>query len=105
MAEPPQLMTAAEAMATLRCGKTRLFELLADGTIQRGARYGRHLVILAESVYAACEAEYHPPEAPKRRRGRRGAAAAADAFLAKFRAERRRSRAAQRATESGPRGG
>jgi excisionase family DNA binding protein len=62
----PALLTVAEAAETLRCSRTRVFELLASGVLVRGRRFGRRTVILAESVFAALEQEYHPPAPPKR---------------------------------------
>lgn len=60
------LLTIEEAAQALRCSRSRVFELLADGTLARGVRYGRRVVITAESVQAALEAP--PPEAPRHRR-------------------------------------
>jgi excisionase family DNA binding protein len=65
----PALLTVAEAAETLRCSRTRVFELLASGVLVRGRRFGRRTVILAESVFQALEQEYHPPT-PKRIRKR-----------------------------------
>jgi hypothetical protein len=80
----PALLTIAETAATLRCSRRRVFQLLSDGTLVRGKRYGRQAVILAESVYAALEATYDPPT--KRVRRARGAEKDAfDALLADVR--------------------
>jgi excisionase family DNA binding protein len=81
----PSLLTVAEAAATLRCKRTKVFELLANGTLVRGAKYGRQTVILAESVFAALEKAYDPP-APRRRQSRRAVSESLDAMLAKARA-------------------
>jgi excisionase family DNA binding protein len=83
----PALLTVAEAAETLRCKRTRVFELIADGTLVRGAKYGRKTVVLAESVFAALEKTYDPP-AKKRTRFRtnRSFEAALDEVVARQRA-------------------
>jgi excisionase family DNA binding protein len=83
----PKLLTVDEAAETLRCSRRRVFELLASGKLARGPCYGRKTVVLAESVFAACEAEYHPaPAAPRRRPARKTFADAVDAVVARARA-------------------
>ncbi len=54
------LLTVMEAATTLRCSRRRVFELLADGTLTRGVKFGRETVVVAESVFAALEVAYHP---------------------------------------------
>ena len=53
----------------LGCGRTKVFELLALGTLERAPRYGRGLRIFEASVRAAL---VRPP-APERKRRRRRA--------------------------------
>lgn len=89
------LLTVDEAAETLRCSRSRVFELLANGTLARGARYGRRTVILAESVFAALEADYHPPAPPPKPRRRVSKAdfdQAVDAVVAQSRATSRSRR-------------
>ncbi|WP_426751574.1 hypothetical protein [Myxococcus sp. Y35] len=47
------LLDVNEAAARLRCSTRRVFELLSDGTLVRGPKFGRKTVITAESVEAA----------------------------------------------------
>jgi excisionase family DNA binding protein len=67
----PTLLTVEEAAQALRCSRRRVFELLADGTLARGPKYGRQTVITAGSVEAALLANEPAPPAteptPKRR--------------------------------------
>jgi hypothetical protein len=87
MTTAPQLLTIPEAAATLRCSPRRVWELLAQGKLVRGPCYGRRTVVLAESVFSACEAEFHPPPKPKRHRpARRTLADAVDDVVARARA-------------------
>lgn len=66
MAEPV-LLTIDEAAAVLRCGRRKVFALLAQGVLTRGPCYGAKTVVLAESVYDACNATPMPaPEKPRR---------------------------------------
>lgn len=94
----PLVLTIREAAETMKCGRTRIYELIADGTLVRGKQFGRRTVVLAESVFAALEAEYHPtvpakPPKPARERAEKKARAHAPAF--DLEAERAR-RAAQK---------
>jgi hypothetical protein len=95
MAEP-LLLTVLEAAATLRCSRARIFQLLADGTLVRGNRYGRQTVILAESVFEAAEVAADPVKRVRRRKERRG-----EIDPVAFRAALR----ASRATPQDPQGG
>lgn len=76
----PPVLTIKEAAETMKCGRTRIYELIADGTLVRGKQFGRRTVVLAESVFAALEAEYHPaapakPPKPARERAEKKARA------------------------------
>jgi excisionase family DNA binding protein len=64
------VLTVLEAAEVLRCSRTRVFQLLADGTLVRARRYGRQTVIIAESVYQALEVPSPAPLKPKRVRKR-----------------------------------
>lgn len=78
--------TVEEAAAKLRCSRRRIFELLADGTLIRGKRYGKRTVIVAESVSAALEVDPIPAPAPRRKsRARPDLAAVMDAVKARAR--------------------
>lgn len=85
------LLTVKEAAVTLRCSPRRVFELLADGTLTRGVKFGRETVVVAESVFAALEAEYHPPAPPRVRTPKpaQSFTARMDAFAADRKARRR----------------
>lgn len=61
-------VTVEEAAELLHCGRSRVFELLADGRLQRGPKFGRQTVITRESVEALARGE--ETEKPKRRRQR-----------------------------------
>lgn len=56
-----------EVCELLGCGKTRVFELLAEGVLQRAPKFGRRLRIMRGSVLAAL---LTPPGGPKARRPR-----------------------------------
>lgn len=56
----PLVLTIQEAAETMKCGRTRIYELIADGTLVRGKQFGRKTVVIAESVFNALEATYHP---------------------------------------------
>ena len=62
-------LTVEEAAAQLRCGRNRVFELLAEGRLQRAPKFGRKTVITRESVDLLASGE--EPQAPKRRRAPR----------------------------------
>lgn len=84
------LLTIDEVSQTLRCSRRRVFELLATGTLVRGPKYGRQTVVLAESVFAALEAEYHPPpptSEPRRVRSPRSFKAELDELAERQRTE------------------
>jgi excisionase family DNA binding protein len=88
------LLTVDEAATRLRCSRRRVFELLADGTLQRGPKYGKQTVITAESVAAALAAPpaSENPAPPAKPRAARGLAADVDALLDARRAARRKRR-------------
>lgn len=46
-------MTPEEVMQKLGCKRRRLFQLLADGTLERAPRWGREIRIYTESVVRA----------------------------------------------------
>lgn len=73
-------LTVAEAAELLRCGRSRVFELLAEGRLVRAPKFGRHTVITRESVEALL-APADPPPA-KRRRAPRSARQLADLIRA-----------------------
>ncbi len=79
------LLTIPEAAAALRCSRSRVFVLLAEGVLQRGTRYGRRAVILAESVAAALSAQPEPVPVKRQRRVKRSTASEIDAVLARAR--------------------
>jgi excisionase family DNA binding protein len=54
-----------QVAARLGCGRSKVFELLADGTLERAERYGRSLRILSASVDRALL-----PKEPARRKKR-----------------------------------
>lgn len=83
------LLTVTEAAARLRCSRRKVFELIAQGILIRGARYGRSTVVTEESVEAALTATPAEPRVviPKRRIRRAvGGARSVDDWLARVRA-------------------
>lgn len=74
----PPVLTVKEAAETMKCSPARIWQLIADGTLVRGKQYGRKAVVIAESVFNALEATYHPrvpakatpPERPAAKRAR-----------------------------------
>lgn len=87
----PALLDVDQVAERLRCSRRRVFELLQDGTLTRGPRFGRCTVVTLESVEAALAAPAAPTEQPAPQpRARRGLAADVDALLEKRRAARRR---------------
>jgi len=84
------LLDVDEAATRLRCSRRRVFELLADGTLARGPKYGRRTVITAESVAAALVASEPAPcpaaEAAPKRRAPRSFRADLDTLAAQQRA-------------------
>lgn len=77
----PLVLPIDEVCTMLHCGRTRVFELIADGTLVRAPKFGKKTVVLAESVFAALEAEYHPAPPKPRKRARKGMTAEFDALL------------------------
>ncbi|WP_375765672.1 helix-turn-helix domain-containing protein [Archangium gephyra] len=84
------LLDVDEAATRLRCSRRRVFELLADGTLARGPKYGRRTVITAESVADALVASESAPcpaaEAAPKRRAPRSLKAGLDALAEQQRA-------------------
>jgi hypothetical protein len=93
MTEPtkPLLLPVDEVARMLFCSRRRVFELLADGTLLRGAKFGKQTTILAESVFQAMEKAYDPP-APKVKRVRAPRLAFSQAVDQWFEATRGRSK-------------
>jgi excisionase family DNA binding protein len=54
------VLTIKEVAETMKISRSRVWELIADGTLVRGKSYGRKAVVIAESVFYALEATYHP---------------------------------------------
>lgn len=95
------LLDVDEAAARLRCSRRRVFELLADGTLARGPKYGRQTVITADSVEAALAPSEQAPAAPKRRtRPSKSFKAELDAMLER-RAARRQRPVSRRLAQTG----
>lgn len=67
------ILTVAEAAVALKCSRSRVFKLLADGVLVRAPKYGKLAVVTATSVEAAL---YVPEQAPKIPRARKPKAAA-----------------------------
>lgn len=72
-----EVLSIAQVCETLGCKRRRVFQLLADGTLDRAPRYGRDLRIYRASVERALM-----PTPAKRRAPRRPSAAgfSVDAF-------------------------
>jgi excisionase family DNA binding protein len=90
-----RLLTVAEAAALLRCSRSRVYELLKDGTLVRGPKFGRHTVIPESSVKAALLPVEQPvplPAKPRRRRSRSNFNEEIDAVIARARARARVTR-------------
>jgi hypothetical protein len=68
-----ELLDVEEAADWLRCSRRRVFQLIADGTLTKGPKYGRRTVVTTESVAAALAPTPTPvsvlttPMAPKQR--------------------------------------
>jgi excisionase family DNA binding protein len=62
-----ETMSIEAVCERLGCKRRRVFQLLADGTLERAPRFGRSLRIYAASVDRALA----PPEPKKRRAPRR----------------------------------
>lgn len=92
------LLDVDEAAARLRCSRRRVFELLTDGTLVRGPKYGRRTVITTESVEAALVASEPAPcpvaEAAPRPRAPRSFKAGLDELAEQQRAEWKTRRSA-----------
>jgi len=58
------LLTIEEAGARLRCSRARVFQLLADGVLVRGRKYGKRTVVTAASVASALLAPEAPSDTP-----------------------------------------
>lgn len=71
MLESP-LLTIDEAAALLRCGRTRVFELIAEGRIERAPKFGKKTTVKRASVLACIDEPIEPasPLPPKRFRPR-----------------------------------
>lgn len=86
---PPDVLTVTEAAGLLRCSRAKVFRLIAEGVLQRAASYGRHTLVLAESVTAAISATPKAPKpAVKRIRPRKTFQAELDAVFADAKAGR-----------------
>lgn len=67
-------VTVVRAAELLHCGRTRVYELLAEGRIVRAPKFGRVTVITTESVLAAAVAGVEPApkvKPPRKSRGSR----------------------------------
>jgi hypothetical protein len=66
-------LSVEEAQTLLGCGRSRIFELLRNGALRRGAKVGKTAMICAKSLEALLERVDREPEAPrlKRRPARR----------------------------------
>jgi excisionase family DNA binding protein len=47
------VLSLEETMQMMGCGRSKVFELLADGVLEQAPRYGRHIRIYKESVEQA----------------------------------------------------
>jgi hypothetical protein len=74
-------VTVERAAELLHCGRTRVFALLADGTLERAQSFGKRTLVLTRSIAAALEGP--PLEAAKPKRARRSRSAQ---FAAELRA-------------------
>ncbi len=101
-AERPEAMTIDEAAARMGCSRTRVFDLLRDGTLQRARRLGRHQMILASSIESAMAQPKRRPVKPARRHPSRRSERGGEAeVLALLRASRRQELEQQRADRRG----
>lgn len=62
----PPVLSIAQVCELLGCSRSRVFELLADGVLDRAPRFGRSLRIYTDSVLAAV-ARPTPRKARKRK--------------------------------------
>jgi excisionase family DNA binding protein len=63
-------ITIERAAELLHCSRSRVFELLADGRIQRAPKFGKRTTIVTASVLECLEPELKPPQVLKKRRYR-----------------------------------
>lgn len=70
-APSPQALSIEQAQAQLGCSRTRVFDLLQDGTLKRARKIGRRTMVLASSVEAARHLPNQAlPATPRRARRR-----------------------------------
>lgn len=62
----PPVYSVDQAAELLGCSRRRVFQLLADGTLERAPRYGRQIRIQADTVLQALAR----PAPPKQRKAR-----------------------------------
>lgn len=62
------LVSIEIVMAALGCSRSRVYELLADGTLDRGPKFGRRTLITAASVRSAIHSGPVGPAPTKSRR-------------------------------------
>jgi hypothetical protein len=62
------LVTVTRAGELLHCGRSRIFELLADGRLERGPKLGRATVVRLDSVMALIQEGLPPKSQPPKRR-------------------------------------
>lgn len=70
--EPPRVesLSVDQVSEKLGCGRSRVFELLRDGTLIRAPRFGRQIRILGWSVDRALMPPPPEPRKPRRRKQR-----------------------------------
>lgn len=68
MSDGPTI-TVERACELLHCGRTRLFELIGEGKLERGPKFGRATTVRTDSVLALLDVP--PPSRPAARRGRK----------------------------------
>jgi hypothetical protein len=65
-AQDGPLITVERAAEILLCSRSRIFELIGVGTLTRGPKFGKHTVVMLESVLGAAEgSEAKKPRAPR----------------------------------------
>lgn len=64
-------ITVARAAELLHCERTKVFMLIADGTLERAPRFGRKTTVVTASVTRAALQGPRAPEARPRRSRRR----------------------------------
>lgn len=82
------LITVERAGELLLCSRSRVFELIGEGRLARGPKFGRHTVVTLESVLALAEAA----PGPTRRAPRQRTSSSSAQFDAELRAAVRRAR-------------